>query len=415
MKNIYTSVDIGSDTIKIVVCELYKNRLNLIAASSIKSEGIKKGVITNVNMASNSLKKAFKEIEVMIGVKIKKVIISVPSYFAEYKYSEGMITIKNEDNIINNSDVVNCLRNGISNKINNNRELVTIIPIDFIIDNNKHVKSPNGLVGKKLNCRMILVTTPRKNVYSVVNLIESIGVNVEDISFNNIGDINTFKTAQTEKEIGVVINIGAETTTVSLYNKNIVIKSKVIDLGGVNVDNDIAYIYKIDKEQARKIKEKFALAHKFYASTNDLYEVTTKNNEIIKINQFEVSEVVSSRLEEILSIALKEINNLTNKQIQYIIVTGGMSNMAHFQQLIDEKLGKYAIIGSIRLIGVRNNKYSSAIGNIIYFINKLKLRNKQYSMFNKKEIEELSSTKKNVINLSNDSMLGKVFGYFWND
>ncbi len=415
MKKIYTCVDIGSDTIKVVVCELHKNRLNLLAATSKKSKGIKKGVITNVEKASESLREALGEVEAMLGVRIKRVIASVPNYFAEYTYAEGIVEVKNENKIVTGDDVIRCLHNAVKNKINVNYELVTVIPIDFSIDGKKLVKDPKGLKCDILSSRMILVTTPKKNIYSVVSLIENIGVTVEDISLNNIGDIYAFKNVDTESKVGVVINIGSEITTVSLYNKNIVVKSSIIGLGGKNVDNDIAYIYKISNEQALKIKEKFALGHKLYASVNDFYEVATKNNEVISINQFEVSEIVMSRLEEILTLAKKEINILTNKKIHYIIITGGISNMAHFQYIADDVFGKCAIIGNIKVIGVRDNRYSSALGNIVYFIDKLKLRQKEYSMFSREDAEELSSTKKSLINISNDSMLGKVFGYFWSE
>ncbi|NLM63228.1 MAG: cell division protein FtsA [Mollicutes bacterium] len=415
MKKIYTSVDIGSDTIKVVVCELFKNRLNLLAATSVKSSGIKKGVITDVEKASVSLRKAFEEIETMLGVKIKRVIASVPSYFAEYTYAEGTVEIINEEKVITGDDVIRCLHEGIKTKVKSNYEIITVIPIDFSIDGQEPVKNPKGLKGNSLSSRMILVTTPKKNVYSVVNLIESIGVSVEDISLNNIGDIYIYKNSNTESKLGVIINIGSEITTVSLYNKNIIVKSSIIGLGGKNVDNDLAYIYKISNEQATRIKEKFALGHKRYASLNDFYEVATKNKEVISINQFEASEIVMSRLEEILTLAKKEINLLTNKKIHYIIITGGMSNMAHLKYTVDDVFGKVATIGSIKVIGVRDNKYSSALGNIVYFIDKLKMRQKEYSMFSKEDAEEISSVKKGLLNITNDSMLGKVFGYFWSD
>ncbi len=415
MKKIYTSVDIGSDTIKVVVCELFKNRLNLLAASSVRSSGIKKGVITDVNKAREALGKALSEVEIMLGVRIKRVIASVPSYFAEYIYAEGQIDIKGEGNIITGDDIIRVLHEAVKTKMKPDKELVTVIPIDFSIDGNEPVKDPKNKKGNKLSTRSILVTTPKKNIYSVVSLIENLGIAVEDISLNNIGDIYAFKTAQTENQIGAIINIGSEITSVSLYNKDIVVKSSIIGLGGNHVDNDISYIYKINNDQAVKIKENFALAHKLYASVNDFYEVATKSNEIIAINQYEVSEVVMSRLEEILTLAKKEINLLTNRKIQYIIITGGLSNIEHFKYIVDDVFGKCAIIGNIKVVGLRDNKYSSAIGNIVYFIDKLKLRDKQYSMFSKDDVEELSSTKKNIINISNDSMLGKVFGYFWSE
>ena len=96
MKHVYTSVDIGSDTIKVVVCELYNNKLNLLAASSIKSKGIKKGLITNVDEATISLNQALSEVEEMLGIKIKKVIASIPGYFAEYLMIKGKIDLSED-------------------------------------------------------------------------------------------------------------------------------------------------------------------------------------------------------------------------------------------------------------------------------------------------------------------------------
>ena len=94
MKRIYSSIDIGSDTIKVVVCELYKNKLNLLAASSVKSKGIKKGLITDFEQAERSIKQAFVEIEEMLGIQIKKVIASIPSYQVEFTMVTGEVHIE---------------------------------------------------------------------------------------------------------------------------------------------------------------------------------------------------------------------------------------------------------------------------------------------------------------------------------
>ena len=162
---------------------------------------------------------------------------------------------------------------------------------------------------------------------------------------------------------------------------------------------------------ASDLKEHFAQATRSSASLNEVKDVKNKEGQVIKINQYELSEVVISRIDEILSLANQELNKLTSHKPEIIFVTGGITNMINFSQICREKLGKCAIIGSVNLIGLRNNKFSSAIGNIIYFINKLKLKGKDYSMVNNDEIEILSTPRKNT----NDSMLGKVFGYFFGE
>lgn len=419
MKHIYTSVDIGSDTIKVVTCELYKNKLNLLATSSVKSRGIKKGLVVDVNDASLALKKALNEVESMLGIRVRKVIASVPSYFADFTMIKGEMAIQGEDEyqsgVVTGNDIIKLFQIAMQPKLTPNKEMVTILPIDFKLDEKDGIKDPKGLVGSKLSTRAIMVTTPKKNIYSVIGLIENLGVEVVDISIGGIGDMYAFRNKELDEKIGAIINIGSETTSVSLYNKGIIVKNSILQMGGKNIDNDLAYIYKIDLEEALKMKEKFALAHKMYAQVNDTYEVTTSYGETIKMNQFEVSEIAMSRLEEILTLAKKEIGILSNRKIDYVMITGGTSNMANFNYIAEDVFGKGVVIGNVKLVGVRNNRYSSAIGNIVYFISKLKLKGKEYTMVTKSEEEELSSVHKNIINVSNESMLGKVFGYFFSE
>lgn len=415
MRHIYTSVDIGTDTIKVVVCELYHNRINLLATSSSKSKGIKKGLITDVKEASTSLKTAVEEVEVKLGIKIREVITSIPSYFAEFSVIKGEIDINSEDNLIDGRDISRVLESSMEGKIDEKHEMVAIMPIDFVLDSGEVVKDPKGYKSKKLQSRAVLATTPVKNIYSVVTLLEKNGLEVIELSLNGIGDMYALKNKDLENKVGTIINIGSETTTVSIYNKGIMVKNSIIGLGGKAIDNDISYMYKTSMIEAKKIKEKFALAHKKYASVNDLYDLVSEDGQIIKLNQYEVSDVVMARLEEVLTLAKKEINNLTNKKIEYIIITGGSSNMAHLEYLLDDIFGDNAKIARINLMGVRNNKYSVALGNIVYYVSKQKLKGKYDSMISEEDENNLSSVKKNLINISNESMLGKVVDYFFGE
>lgn len=414
MKHIYSSIDIGSDSIKIVVCELYKNKLNLLAASSYKSKGVKKGLIVDVELAGITIKQAFNDIEQMLGIKIKRVIAPVPSYSSEYSVIKGSSKILNENKVITNNDILNSLQAAIKNNIPNEKELVTVLPIDYSIDNNNYVSDPIGSIGNVLSTRAIMVTAPKKNIYSVVGLLENLGIEVVDISLNSIGDLYAFKNNTFDNKIGAIINVGGDTTTVSLYNKGVIVKNSIIDMGGIDIDKDISYMYNLDLESSNRLKLKFALAHKKNANVSEYYEIENKNGEKIKINQFEISEVVMSRIEEILNLSKKELNLLTSKRIDYIIITGGTSNMSNFEYIASEVFDKNVNIGNIKMLGIRNNKYSSCIGNIVYFINKLKLKNKNYSMLSEYEAEDLSAIKKSSYN-SSDSMLGKIFGYFFGD
>ena len=133
MKHIYTSIDFGSNTIKIIVAEFYQNKINLLASSSYKSKGIKKGLITDVELATESVKGAISEIEDMLGLKIKRVIANVPSFNAEYSIIKGDIKINNESSTVTHEDVMNALEVAVRSKSFSTREMVTILPIYYTL------------------------------------------------------------------------------------------------------------------------------------------------------------------------------------------------------------------------------------------------------------------------------------------
>lgn len=413
MRHIYTSLDIGTDSIKLVVCELHQNKLNLLAASSYKSKGIKKGLITDFDLAKKSIMGAIDDVEKMLGIKVKKVIASIPAYNTSYNVVKSSIKI-NSENEITHKNVLKVLEVGVKENMDTTKELVTILPIDYIVDDKAFIKNPVGHLGKMLTARSVLVTASKKNVYSVIKILDSIGIEVVDISLNPIGDYYSFTNKDLENKIGAIINVGCETTTISLYNKGILVKNSILHMGGKNLEHDIAYIYKTDLPTATNIKMKFALAHNKNANVNDVIEIKTTQTNNLKINQFEASEVIQSRLEEILNEAKKEINLLTSKQIDYIIITGGTSNMPDFEYVVKDVFGDNARIGNVKVLGIRNNKYSACIGNIVYFLSKLKLKNLNYTMVSEDDAYEMTTVSSKKINAS-DSMLGKIFGFFFSE
>lgn len=413
MKHIYTSMDIGTNTIKIVVCELYHNRLNLLASSAYPARGIKKGLITDIDMATESVRGALKEVEDILGIKIRKLVTNIPSFNAEYQIIKGSAEIKSEDNVVTSDDLVASLENAAQNAPYTLREMVTIIPIDYTLDDKTNIKNPKGMRGKILDSRAILATTPRKNVYSVVSLLESMGIEIVDISLNNIGDFYSFNNKKIEEKAGAIINIGHEITTISLYNKGIIVKSSIINLGGKNIDQDISNKFRVDLPTAISLKTSFALASKNYASVDDIVEVKSVKDAHYKINQYEVSKLIEEDLTEILDQAKKEINLLTSKEIDYIIITGGMSNMKDIEYVVNDVFDENTSIGNVKMLGIRDNRYSACVGNIVYFISKLKLKSKNYTMINDNEMYQVASL--NVKRNTQDNIIKKVFGFFFTD
>ena len=411
MKHIYTSIDIGSDTIKVIVCELCKNKLNLLGASSVKAKGIKKGVISDAKAAIISIKTAINEVEQMLGIEIKKVLVTVPSYFAEYKTFKE--EIENDGTQVSSELVVKLMQQVITNNSTKKDEIAAVQTTDYKIDGND-IRDPKGVNATNLKVRGIITSIPKENLYSVVALLEQNGISVIDVCINPISDYYAYKNKHYDTRNGIVVDIGSELTIVSVVTHGIIIKSSVIQFGGKSIDNDIAYIYKIDNATAMNLKEKFAFAHSAGAKSDENKVVKNIVNEDVSINQHEISEICMARLEEILNLAKKEISSLTNIENDYIIITGGTSNMKGLNKLANEVLGPKAIVESIKLLGVRNNKFATSIGTIIYFINKLKARGQEYTMINKEEVDDMISNAKSK-NIVNGNVLDKVFNYFFSE
>lgn len=411
MRKIYTSVDLGSDSIKVLVGEVYNNRLCVLATSTVKSKGIKKGLIVDANEALATIRDAICEVEGKLSISINKVIANVPSYYANFDIVNAEILKSDDDLRINGSDIFKVLQVAVKSKMKKDREFVTIIPINFTVDDKKNIKDPKNLIGRKLGVKGMLVTTPLKNVQSIVSIFQSLNIDVIDMSFGSIADYEEFKNNATDKGISAVINIGYDITTVSLFNKGIIINSEIIQIGSKNIDNDISYVFKTDKKTSQKLKENFAVAHKKFARVNEVKEVITSNKDIINITQYDISQVVMSRLTEILKLAKKQTYLLTNREISYIIITGGVSELPGMSHLVDEIFGNIAKIGNIDTIGIRNNKYSTVSGLIKCFNSKLELRDKEYSMVELDDSDDTNRKRK----LEDSGVLNKVFGYFFDN
>ncbi len=416
MKKIFTSIDIGSNSIKIIVCELFKGKLNVLASINSPSFGIENGMVIDENLVKESLKKAIDEINMSLGVNIDKAIINVPMYETEYMVNEGITTITNEEHIVTGNDMVNALQTSIYNKIPKVRELVTIKPIKYNVDGvDQDILSPRGLKTHKLKVTSMSMTVPKKNIYKIISIIQDLRIEVIDILFGVIGDYYEFKTNEIDKSVCGVINIGSDKIELATFKNGIIFNSNVIELGSKYIDSDISYIYNISKKQAKKIKEMFALAHKDYATTSDIYEITNKSGIKTKINQYEVSEIVMTKIKEMLEISKKGLNDLTKKEISYIIVSGGIVNMPGFDILCKEVLGNKVKVSSIKTIGVRDNSYSQALGMIKYFIDKLSIRGKEYTMFDEEKQIDLIENRRNNINSNNNSKFGKLFNYLFDN
>lgn len=411
MRKIYTGIDLGSDSIKIVVASKKEDRFVVLATSSSKSQGIHKGQITNTKDAVASLKKCILETEDMLGVKLKKAIVCVPTENASITIATGEVNVEDQTSITGD-DIGRVLKEAVTGKLSEEEELITAMPIHFKVGE-ELVKDPKKMKGDTLEIKTVIATLPKEPLYRLLEVVRLAGIETVDVAFQTTGDYFQVRNDRIDSEVGAIVNIGYEKTDVSIFNKGIMIKNATIPIGSRFVDKDISYVYKLEEETARKLKEEFATAVTRYADTNDVCEVSLEDGTSKEIEQPELSKVVESRVYEILKLVKKEVKALTNREISYIIITGGLSELAGFQYAVEDILERKARICNIKTMGVRHNKYSSVIGLLEYYDDKLKLRGKNESMFTSLDVDLLLKEKKQEV--SNDHIVSKVFGHFFDN
>jgi len=412
MKKIYTGIDLGSHSIKIVVCEVVNNKFHVLAASNTRCKGIKNGIVTDIEEASFYLTKAKQDVEGMLGITVDQAVVTVSSSDIDFDIVEGNISVEAEDKIISSNDINNVFQEAVIGRIEENKELITITPILFQVDDGDTVKDPKGMTGEKLFVKAVVTSVPKVNFKNVISLMKACEIEAVDVIYGAVGDYYEARNPDFDKTVSAIINIGYSKTEVSIFNKGIMIKNEIIDSGSRLIDKDLAYVYNLKRSQARALKENFAVSNTRYSDINDTVELTNKNGEELVLNQLEVSEVVEARLVDLLKLAKKQINILTNREISYIIITGGISELAGFEYVVENVFDRRCSTLDIRTMGIRNNMYSSSYGIIKYFHNKLDLRGLSYSMVSDEEANILVSTKGKSSSSFNDNIISKVFGYF---
>lgn len=416
MKKIYTCIDIGSDTIRVLVSEYFQGKFRTLAVSSVRTKGVKNGKIVDEEALLERLKLALNDITTRINIPIKKAILTLPALEAEYTLVHGNVPIVNDEKMVTEKDVLR-VQNASLNDILPNMELVNITPIDFTIYENgseiETIKDPKNKICDRLGIRAMMVCVPKTNVISFAKVVEASGVEVVDLVLGPIADYEEVSDEDMKQDVTALINIGRDTTSVSMFNKGIITNSSVLKIGSKIIDEDISYIYYTTKKVARKTKENFGIAHPRYASKTETYEIRGVNGKLVSINQYELSNVINKRLVEILNVAKNELKVLTNKQIRYIMVLGGITDMPGVNFVLEEVFNKGTKTYTMNTLGIRKSRFITVSGAIKHFVKKIRLRGKEYSMFSSDDVDGLIHSKTRIGR--SDSVFGRFFSYFFDN
>jgi len=386
MRRLFTSIELSSNYIKLIILEKIQNKFYCLYSDITNSNGISKGLIIDSSEVIKSLKKALKKAYDKTNLKIDKVILTISPIDANFMVVSSTTYVENIDGIVTQSFIDKSLNSAVDSKKDLKDELVMTSPVTFKLDDNQ-VLDPVGMTGNKLYAKAVASTMAKKNLYPYFNVFNTLNIDVLDICYSLVGDFEINSSKNNRLEHGVVINIEEDIVSIGVFNKGILIKSDYLKIGSSAIDKDIKYIYDLKEEDIKYLKENFASLSSRTNYKYDTIELNTSSGNLVKIKESDVVKIITSRVINILDLVKNKFKNLTNKEINYIIVTGELTELNGCSQVVEKVLGPKSKIGNIKLIGARNNIYSSVIGSIYYLENKYK----NIGMLNSLEIEKINS------------------------
>ena len=386
MRRLFTSIELSSNYIKLIILEKVQNKFYCLYSDVTNCHGISKGLINDSNEVIISLKKALKKARDKTNLKIDKVILTISPIDANFMVVSATNYIENIDGIVTQNFIDKSLNKAVDSKKDLKDELVMTSPVSFSLDE-KTVLDPVGMNGNKLYIKAVASTMAKKNLYPFFNVFNTLNIDVLDICYSLVGDFELNQSKNNKLEHGVVVNIEEDIVNIGIFNKGILIKTDYLKIGSNAIDKDIKYIYNLNDEDIKYLKENFASLSSRVNYKYDTIELNTSSGNLIKIKESDVVNLITSRVVNILDLVKNKYKTLTNKEINYIIVTGELTELSGFSQVVEKVLGPKSKVGNIKLIGARNNIYSSVIGSIYYLENKYK----DIGMLNSLEIEKINS------------------------
>ena len=303
------------------------------------SDGLRKGVVVNIDKTVRSIQKAVEEAELMAGQDVESVIVGIAGDHIRAINSKGVVAISRDDNEITELDVIRAIDAAKAVSIPMDREILHVIPQEFVVDEQKGIKDPIGMCGVRLETQVHIITGAVTSAQNIYKSVEKAGLKVRDLVLEPLASSYAVL-EKDEKELGVaLIDMGGGTTDIALYFDESIRHTAVVGLGGKNVTSDIAIGIRTPIDKAEEIKKQYGCA----------YSALVKNDEYISVpgvggrEQREVSKavlasIIEPRLEEILSLALREI-----KRTEYsdmlgagVVLTGGCALMEGIQELAEK-------------------------------------------------------------------------------
>ena len=339
--SIITGIDIGTETTRILVVQKKKEETGLEVLAQIEKplSGIRKGVVVDVEGFSNQVRKCLDEIQELISQKISLVYVNIGGSHISCSSSHGEIAVSRADRKISQEDIERVVQAAQAIDLPSNREILEAFPREFIIDKEKGIKEPSGMTGIRLEVELLLLIVFSPYLKNLTKAILNSDVQIGDIQTSPLAVQRAVLTPR-QKELGVaLIDIGAGTTGLSVFEEGDLIHSAVFPIGSANITNDIAIGLKCDIDIAERIKREFGSCLPLPKLSNEI-KIPNDSDPFV-FRRKRLTEIIEARVSQIFEQVNKELKKVSRQKLlpAGIVLTGGGAKLPKIMELAKKELG----------------------------------------------------------------------------
>jgi cell division protein FtsA len=384
-EQIFVGLDIGTTKIAAVIARLDEyNMLNIAGVGTSPSYGLRRGTVINIEKTVQSIRRASEQAQLMAGTHITRVYAGIAGDHIRSINSKGVIAVSGKDKIINQNDIDRVVDAAKAIALPMDREIIHILPQEFIVDEQDGIKSPLGMSGTRLECEVHIVTAASASVQNIINCVRQAGYFVDEMVLEPYAS-SLAVLDDDELDLGVAImDIGGGTTDIAVFFDGSIRFTSVLGLGGQHVTNDISHGLRTPMEQAEDIKMKYGCALQSMIDQDELIIVPGIHGRTQReIARSVLCAIIEPRMEEIFSLALRELekSGVYDSLGAGVVLTGGASLLPGTVELAEKVLGLPVKIGTPVVSGglvdtIKSPIYATAVGLIQYAIKNISYEGK---------------------------------------
>lgn len=365
-------LDIGTTKICAIVGEVTDHGIDIIGIGSHPSKGLRKGVVINIESTVSSIKRAIEEAELMAGCEISTVYAGIAGGHIKGTNSHGVVAVKDKE--ISQPDVDRVIDAAKAIAIPMDREVIHILPQEFIVDDQDGIREPIGMSGVRLEAQVHIVTGAVSSAQNIIKCANQTGLNVADIVLEQLASSEAVLT-EDEKELGVaLVDIGGGTTDIAIFIEGAIVHTSVLAVGGNHLTNDIAVGLRTPTHEAEKIKQKYGCSMASMVDREETIEVPSVGGRKSRVLSRQIlCEIIEPRVEEIFMLVQREIQKSGYEDLlaSGVVITGGSTLLSGMADVAEDVMGlpvrgglPVGISGLVDV--VRSPMYATGVGLVLF-------------------------------------------------